>query len=535
MNNLCHVGARRRLSPILQGTLLLTGANLLLRLISLVFQAFLERQLGAAGLGLLQLISTVGLMAGIIGASGVRVAAMFLTAEEFGHRRPEGVRQAVTVCLRYGLLLSCLAGAALFLGAEAMAQRWLQDARVALSLRVMGLLLPFSCLSGIMSGYYTACARIGRLIAVEIVERLLSTLLTVALLLTWARDDLGRACCAVVLGSSLGAAMDFALLYAGYRRDQRPHLQTAESSHMWGRLLRLCVPLALNDYLRAGLNTVEQFLIPYGLMRYGAAREAALADYGAIHGMVFPVLMFPAAILYALSDLLVPELSRRRATGDRRRIEGLTERCLGLCAGFAAAVAGLLFLNGVELGRLIYDSAAAGSYLRLFAPMVLILYLDAIVDGMLKGLAEQVRCVRYNTLTSVLDVLFLFLLLPRWGIGGYVFSFVVTHAINLYLSLRRLLQVTSYRLSLRALLRPVLCGLGAVLPLLLLPETPAGLAGVLLRSLLFLLFFGGFLLLGSGKTGTALTFQPVPDKMKEKRGDRHGATDAGPSLSAPVR
>lgn len=499
MNNLCRAHERQAGSAILRGTLLLTAANLLLRLISLVFQAFLERQLGAAGLGLLQLISTVGFMAGIVGASGVRVAAMFLTAEEFGHRRPEGVRQSVTVCLRYGLLLSCLAGAALFLGAEAMAVHWLQDPRAALSLRVMGLLLPFSCLSGIMSGYYTACARIGRLIAVEIVERLLSTLLTVALLLTWARGDLGRACCAVVLGSSLGAAMDFVLLYAGYCREPWPRLQPEGAAPMWRRLLRLCVPLALNDYLRAGLNTVEQFLIPYGLMRYGAAREVALADYGAIHGMVFPVLMFPAAILYALSDLLVPELSRRRATGDRRRIEGLTERCLGLCAGFSAAVAGLLFLNGQELGRLIYDSAAAGSYLRLFAPMVLILYLDAIVDGMLKGLAEQVRCVRYNTLTSVLDVLFLFLLLPRWGIGGYVFSFVVTHAINLYLSLRRLLQVTRYHLSLRALLQPVLCGLGAVLPLLLLGEL-RGVSGILLRSMLFLLFFGGFLLLSRGKS-----------------------------------
>lgn len=35
-----------------------------------------------------------------------------------------------------------------------------------------------------------------------------------------------------------------------------------------------------------------------------------MAGYGTIHGMVFPILMFPAAILYSVSDLLVPELSR---------------------------------------------------------------------------------------------------------------------------------------------------------------------------------------------------------------------------------
>ena len=77
--------------------------------------------------------------------------------------------------------------------------------------------------------------------------------------------------------------------------------------------------------------------------------------------------------------------------------------------------------------------------------MVLMLYLDAIVDGMLKGLAEQLSCVRYNTLTSVLDVVFLYVLLPRHGVAGYVAVFAVTHAINLYLSIRRLLVATEHR------------------------------------------------------------------------------------------
>jgi stage V sporulation protein B len=74
-------------STILGGALLLTASNLLLRLISIFFNAYLKEQIGAAGLGLLQLISTVGLFAALVGASGVRVAAMVLSAEEFGHRR----------------------------------------------------------------------------------------------------------------------------------------------------------------------------------------------------------------------------------------------------------------------------------------------------------------------------------------------------------------------------------------------------------------------------------------------------------------
>ena len=56
---------------------------------------------------------------------------------------------------------------------------------------------------------------------------------------------------------------------------------------------------------------------------------------------------------------------------------------------------------------------------------------------MLKGLSEQVANVRYNTLTSALDAVLLVLLLPRWGLGGYIFAFAATHLLNLTLSLRR--------------------------------------------------------------------------------------------------
>ena len=147
-----------RNDSILGGALLLTAANLLLRLISIAFQVFLSVRIGAAGLGLMQLISTIGVFAMLAGTAGVRVTAMYLAAEEFGHRRLSGVRAAMRACLQYGILVSAVSGAALFFLSDFFAMEWLRDLRAGPSLRVMGLLLPFSCLCGIMTGYYTACS-----------------------------------------------------------------------------------------------------------------------------------------------------------------------------------------------------------------------------------------------------------------------------------------------------------------------------------------------------------------------------------------
>lgn len=456
-------------------TLLLTLANLVMRGISMVFQVYLSGQVGAAGIGLLQLILTVTALAVTIGTSGVRVAGMYLCAEEFGLRRPGGVRSAMQVCLSYALIVSSACALALIGAAEHLAEGWIGDDRAAPALRLAALLLPFTCLNTVMSGYFTAASKVGRLVIVDLFERVLSIVLTIWLLKTWAEGDLTRACCAMVGGTNLATAVGFFLLYGLYRLDRRKMRPTSEKLRMLPRLLKLCVPLAVNEYLRAGLGTLEQMLIPKGLAKAAGSHEESMAAYGTIHGMVFPILFFPTSLLYSLSDLLVPELAKCMAAQRRARIVHLTDKCLRLCFFYACAIAGGLYCLAPHLGQMLFRSGEVCVYLRIFAPQVLILYLDAIVDGMNKGLGQQVICVRYNTFTSILDVVLLFFLLPVYGIGGYYFSFTVTHLINLFLSIRRLIIVTGYRLSLRYACKCLFCTcLSCVLSALLLNALPAG-------------------------------------------------------------
>lgn len=482
-------------SSMLRSALLLTMANLAMRGVAMLFQVYLTGQVGAAGVGLLQLIMTVHSFAVTVGTSGIRVAAMYLSAQEYGLRRFGGVRQAMTWCIGAGLALSALVGAAMALGAEMLAVRWVQDLRAAASLRLLGLTLPLTCLSSILAGYFTACGQIRRLVVVEIADRVASVGLTMWLLGLGVSGDLSHACVSIVGGGALASLGSVAALLWMLARDLRPYRSPGEGRSMGTRLLRLCVPLALNDYLRAGLNTLEQFLIPRGLSRAGGSQEAALAAYGTIHGMVFPVLMFPSTVLYSVADLLVPELARCQADKNQRRLVHLTGTCLRMGMLYAGAVAGLMYVLAKPLGLLLYKSPEAGTYLKLFAPMVLMLYMDCIVDGMHKGLGQQVYCVRVNTFTSFLDVALLFFLLPKYGIGGYFFSFVLTHAVNFYLSIRRLLQLTGHIPSLGFPLRAGFCVLAAALITRFYVPTVCRWSNVLISAGIYLTLLGLLLLL----------------------------------------
>ena len=423
------------------GAMLLTAGSIGLRLVQLAFQVYISGVMGAAGLGRMQLIMTVGGFAAILASGGVRIAVTCLAAQEAGRDHPEGVRAAVRCCAVYGGVLSSVVGLLLWCLSGAIAEGWIEDMQAALPLRIFAAFLPVTVLWSVLAGYYTAAGRITELVGLEFFERLSSIALVVAGIQL---EPEGLDPCTVIfLGSSAATLLSFLLLLRRYLKTVQG-IPASGCGTMMRRLLRLTIPLGCNDMLRSGLSAVENLLVPKGLKMGGRDGEKAIAEYGTVCGMVFPVITFPSVILYSISDLLVPEMARCQAKGRMERVRFLADKCLRLTLFLAGAAAGLGLGLGEQLGALLFQSGEAGAYICMFSLLVLMLYPDAITDGMLKGLGQQLHSVRYNTVTSLLDVGLLALLLPRYGMGGFLCAFTVSHGVNFFLSLRRLMVVTGY-------------------------------------------------------------------------------------------
>ena len=470
--------------PIFYNAMLLTSVNLVLRLVSTAFQVYLSGRIGAAGIGLLQLVLSVGGLAMTAGMAGIRTATMYLTAEELGKRRPENVRWVLSSCMHYSLLCSGVIAVLLCCFSQIIAVDWIGESEVSGVVRLFAFFLPVNCLSGVMVGYFTAANRISTLAAVEVAEQFCTLGSTIALLEMLTDGDPVRACGIVVMCGGLGAC--FTLLCLLYLRKKEispvgPRISVRK------RLFSTAVPLALADDLKSGISTVENLMVPKRLALCNKIANP-LAAFGVVCGMVFPVLMFPVAILYGLAELLIPELARCAAAGSQRRIKYLAKRSLRLAMLYGSLFCGLLFLLSNDLCVKLYDNRDAGVYLRWFSLLAPMLYCDAITDAMIKGLGQQTASVRYNILTSSMDVLFLFLLLPKYGIEGYYFSFLVTHMINFALSVRRLFKITG---KLMNLLTPILVVVATATAILLAGFVTAP----VLRGVAYVLLFGSLLYL----------------------------------------
>ena len=459
----------KRLKRFFVNALILGGTTIFMRSISVVFNAYVSGKVGAEGMGLYSLISSVYGFAITLATSGISLAVTRLVSEELGRERGAGVVSAMRNCVAYALIFSCTAAVSLYFGAGFISEHILRDARTYLSLRVFSVALPFIALSNVFSGYFNAVRRVIKSASASIAEQFVKIALTVFLLTAIAPRGIEYACLALVLGTAAAEALSFFYLLVFYIIDKKRHIKAKfgeKIPDMRGRMLAISLPIALSSYLRSGLVTVQNILIPIGLRRHGADYSTALASYGTIHGMVFPLILFPSAVCSTFAGLIVPELSELAASyGEirgNRHICYIVRRALCFALFFGIGAAGIFLSFASPLGNLIYHSEEAARYIRVFAVLIPVMYLDTTVDGMLKGLGQQLNSMFYNIIDASMSVFLVWTLMPKFGIYGYVICVFVTEIINLAFSLNRLLTVTNAKVPLgRALLSPLICIVGA--------------------------------------------------------------------------
>lgn len=449
-----------RSKKLLKNTVLMTSFSLLMRLIGLGFQVFVSNSIGAEGIGLFQLVMSVNALAITVATSGVRFAVTRLTAEVIGEGLHQDVRRVVRCCFIYAAVFGTVAFALVFFGAEYLAEFWAGDIRTAIPIRIFSLGLVFISVSAVTGGYFTAAGRIGRGAVIQLMEQLI--MVTFTMLALPRTDGMVSGCCAIAAASVAADFLIFIVSISVYLRDVKRFGLPSGKAKYFPRLIGIAMPLALSAYARTVLNTLQHMLTPTGLRKSGATAEEALASYGIVHGMALPLVLFPSALFTSLAELLIPELTGHQVAGNTTMVNRTVNRILRLCLAFSICCAAILFTFGDSLGHILYNNEAVGHYVKLFAPLIIIMYMDTVTDGMLKGLGQQLYTMGVNIADAALSLAMVFWLIPIYAIKAYIFMIFTTECINFILSMLRLVRMAEIHISAGDILVPLLCSLLAV-------------------------------------------------------------------------
>ena len=383
---------------------LLTGSDVVLRLAGMGLRIWLANALGGAGMGLYQLVLAVYGLFVTLATAGISVAAARLLTEELS--RDKAAARGLVRLVLAGLTLGGLAMAAQLATAGLAAKWWLGDVRAAAALRTSALGLPWMAVSAVLRGFFLARRRVEPNVLSQLAEQTVRIAAVVwALSRTQGWPD-GSRCALVLAATALSEAISTALMALFSRR-------------LWDILW----PVEGGRVLSSALHTAENMLVPACLAVYLAAsggRTAALEQYGTLKGMALPLLNFPFGLLGSLAVLLMPEITQAHIEGQTARLNALLDRMLRLTGYFSMLAGTLFWVWGRPLAQLLYHSPEAGFYLETLAPAMPLMYLESMVDGAMKGIGEQKAAFRYSVWDAVLRIGGVAVLLPRYGMRGFL-------------------------------------------------------------------------------------------------------------------
>ena len=195
-----------------------------------------------------------------------------------------------------------------------------------------------------------------------------------------------------------------------------------------------------NACLVSVLSTANDALVPLTLRQYGNSTESALAQFGEFEAIIIPTLFFPSVVQCCMSGLLVPELSRYRAANETEKARKLTERVLKQTISYSLLIVIYLVQFGGEIGALLGGDAFTGIILRKMAPVIPLIYLEIILEGVLRGLGKQ----NFSSLNYLAEytvrISVLLICVPLFGFYGIVASYLACNlsgnAVRLFFVLR---------------------------------------------------------------------------------------------------
>ncbi|QHW34200.1 polysaccharide biosynthesis protein [Paenibacillus rhizovicinus] len=511
----------------MKGALILLAAGVVNRILAFVPRIALPRIIGAEGVGIYQLgyPFLIVLLTFITGGIPLSVAKWIAEAETQGDGKR--VKQIFRAAMALTIMLSTVLTVLFIWLTPWIIDHLMTEPRVFQTFRMMSPLLIIIGISSVYRGYFqgkqnmipTAFSQ-----TMETVIRIIFALLFAKWLLPF---GLEWGAAGAMLGVVAGEIAGFAVLLLHYASDrkrppgtpmetadnaneldpfpplstERPHGKTAakekERIPVMRRLISLSVPVTASRMIGSFSYLLESIFTARALLLAGIATGAATAQYGALQGMIVPILLLPTALTYSLAVSLVPSLSEAAAKGDRATIHKRLHQSMRLALVTGAPFVVVMLLFADPICRILYNHAEIAPMLKWMAPVGLFIYLQAPLQAALQALDKPSTALMNTFIGAIVKLVLIMKLasMPSLGIYGALIAININIVLVTALHWISVTRFVGFRMQWIDFLKVItaMCIMGAaslwvmnqqVLPKLWLNLIAACMAGVIVYLLL---------------------------------------------------
>lgn len=421
----------KHFSPIIKGTVILTVASLITRLIGFFYRMFLSTQFGEENMGVYQLTSPIMALTYSLCISGFQTAISKYVAAKEGCGQSRAAFSVLLKGMLFSLSLSIPCTAIIYQNADFIAEVFLSELRTAPLIRIIALSIPLSCIHSCINGYYLGRKSAAIPAITQLVEqtvRVLSVFLISHLLTAGGQTPpLCISAIGLLAGESMSTLLSVILFAVSAKKiDAAASFNRTDNAKTTIAILKMAAIININRIIVNLFSSTETILLPRSLEKSGLTSAEALSLYGVLCGMVLPLLLFPNALTSAVSVMLLPTVSEANEKNQTERIRSLTARTFTFC--FLLGVTCLIFflLTGKFLGQIMFHSEIAGEYIVKLSFICPLLYLSSALNSILNGKGKTLQCLITQVLGLCIRISFLLLFIPTYGINAYILGLIIS-------------------------------------------------------------------------------------------------------------
>ena len=403
----------------IKSSIILIIGGFITKIVSMFIKIVLARLIGTEGMGLYMLIAPSFMLLMAIAQLGFPVAVSKLVSEESRNNK-----NLVFSILPISLLINITIMGFLIFSANFISENLLHDSRSYYGLICIGFVLPFISISSILRGYFFGKQNMIPHVISNITEdvvRLISLIVGIPIFLKF---GLEYAVAFVVMTNVISELTSIFVLFFFLpkhfkinKKDLKPLKKNIKD------VFNIGIPTTMSRIIGTVGYFFEPIILTYCLIKIGYSSNFIINEYGIINGFIMPLILLPSFFTMAISQALIPNISKPYIRGHYDYIGGKIKLAisLSLLIGIPATI--IFEFKPEILMKFIFNTTEGIEYIKILAPICLFHYIQAPLTASLQAMGKAKQAMMGTLFGTIVRVVTLFILCHfKIGLWGLVWS-----------------------------------------------------------------------------------------------------------------
>lgn len=403
-------------------TMILLIGGLLTKLLGMIIKIVMSRLLGTEGLGLYMIIlPTFSLFIGI-SQFGLPIALSKLVAEDTKNNK-KLLFSIIPISIIVNIVLILI----LIIIAPFLSNNLLHNKDTYYAILAIAIVIPFTSISSITRSYFFGKQKMVPHVISNITEDIIRLLIMIIGIPFFIPKGISYTICFIVLSNVLSELASILVLFIFLPKNFKIRKKDLIPSKSYIKeSLSIGIPNTTGRLIGSIGYFLEPIILTSTLLFVGYSQEFITREYGILSGYVMPLLLLPSFFTMAISQALLPVISKEYANNNKENVKRKIKQGIffSLLVGIPSTI--LFLIIPSFFLSIIYHTTEGIAYMRLLAPICLFQYIQAPLSSCLDAMGKSKEVMIASTLGMAIRTTFLFILsLLKIGLYGLIIAISV--------------------------------------------------------------------------------------------------------------